>query len=74
LALNRNGEEKAGANRLAIKQYGACSADTVFATNMRSRELQVVPKKIGEESPSRNIARARNAIDGHVYIKENFAH
>jgi hypothetical protein len=44
-----HGEEQAGAHRLAVEQDRASAANAMLATNVRSRESEIVAQEIGEK-------------------------
>jgi hypothetical protein len=49
MALDR--QEQTAAHRFAIEQHGTGPADAMFASQMGSRQIEIVAQKIGQTTP-----------------------
>src|SRR5262249_42875461 len=63
-AVHLNGEEQAGSHGRAVDDDRARAAHTVLAAEMRSRQLEVVAKEIGERLPGFHAPLVRSSVDG----------
>ena len=54
-AVGLHRQHQAGTNDLAVHAHGACTADPVLATDMRSGQLQLLAQKIRQIEPRQNL-------------------
>src|SRR4051794_26918469 len=63
-AVGLDGEQQAGADRLAVHQDGARPAHPVLAPHVRAGQAQVLAQEVGQRAPDRHGALLHGAVDG----------
>ncbi len=68
LAVDADGEKETGSHRLPADEDGARAADAVLAADVRARQAQVVPQRVGQQASCRYSYLMRDAVDGELDV------